>query len=312
MTYKIISIIFLAIIVILIGLLIWFFTLNYGSNKLNQTLVKIVGFLAAALVFIFLDIFSVNNEFSTSIKVLMPRNKGYYLVDKFTNKLDFVGSDHVKGYSLMDRVIVFSKHNSEKQFNNENALSLDIVEMTFWQWMSSKYHLHWQVVNEEFIGIQGGGSTGSKAENASDSTKFISHAEMSEILKDNFLELHEPFYWGIHLPYKSKLIVIKRDEYERTYKINSKNIETLISIRWVGNSGIEYSKLGDAILKELHKGEWYSNNIRVTFETKTKRLRVFSLETKNQIKWINEIQDDFYNDFDWSLIKVDLEKAYLK
>ncbi|MCD4774131.1 MAG: hypothetical protein K8R41_12195 [Bacteroidales bacterium] len=312
MTYKIISIIFLAIIVILIGLLICFFALNYGSNKLNQTLVKIVGFLAAALVFIFLDIFSVNNELTSTIKVLMPRSKYNYIVDNFSDKLTFIGSDHVKGYSLMSRVMLFSKYDSEKQFINENARSLDIVEMTFWQWMSSKYHLHWQVVNEEFIGIQGGGSTGSKAENANDSTNFISYDEMSKILKDNILDLHKGFYWGIHLPYNSNLTVIKSDEYERTYLINTKNIETKISIRWVGNSGIEHSKLGDSILKDLPKGEWYSNNIRVKFETKTKRARIFSVETKNQIKWIYEIQDDFYNDFDWSLIKVDLEKAYLK
>jgi len=311
MTYKIISIILLAFIVILIGSLIWFSAINFGSNKLNQTLMKIIGFLAAALVFFFLDIFSINNEFSTSIKVLMPRNKNQYLVDKLSQKLDYVGSDHVKGYNLMDEVMTFSRHNSEKQFKNESALSIDIVEITFWQWMSSKYRLHWQVVNEEFIGIQGGGSLGFKAENASDSTNFISHLDMSELLRDNYLELHKPFYAGIHLPYKSKLIVINRNEHERTYEIISKNIETRINITCSNNSGIEHSRLGDSILKELPKGEWYSNNVRVKFQTKKKRLRIFSEETKSQTKWINEIQDDFYNDFDWSLIKVDLEKAYL-
>lgn len=312
MTYKVISIIFLAIIVILIGLLIWFFTLNYGSNKLNQTLIKIVGFLAAALVFIFLDIFTVNNELSATIKVLMPRNKNNYLIENFSNKLTFIGSDHAKGYNLMHSVILFSRQNSEKQFNNENGRSLDFVEMTFWQWMSSKYRLHWQVDNEEFIGIQGGGSTGSKAENASDSTNFISYDEMSEILKDNILELNKGFYMGIHFPYMSNLTVLKSDEYERAYLINSKNIETKIYIRCVGNSGIEGSKLGYLILKDLPKGDWYSNNIIIKFESKIKRPRIFSIETKNQIKWIHEIQNDFYNDFDWSLIKSDLEKAYFE
>ncbi len=314
MNYKIISIVFLIIIVILTGLLIWFFALNYGSNKLNQTLVKIVGFLAAALVFIFLDVFLVNNEMTSTIKVLLPRSEDTYIFDELFNKLDYIGSDHLKGYDLMSQEMYFLKFDAEKQFTNESARSLDIVEMTFWNWMSNKYALHWQVVNEEFIGFRGiGGCKGnSKAENANDSTKFISYDEMSEILRNNTLELSRVFYGGIHLPEKSILSVLKRDKYERSYLINTKNIETKISIRSVGNGFMEHSRLGDSLIKDLPKGKWHSNNIIVTLETKTKRARIFSPETKKQIAWIKEIQDDFYNDFDWSLIKIDLEKFYLK
>lgn len=313
MNYKIISIVFLIIIIILTGLLIWFFALNYGSNKLNQTLVKIVGFLAAALVFIFLDIFSVNNELTSTIKVLIPRSKDVYIVDEFANKLDYIGSNQAKGYHLMNKVMFLSKFDTKKQFKDESTPSTDIVEMTFWMWMSYKYGLHWQVVNEEFIGFRGiGGSTGTKAENANKFTKFITYAEMSEVLRDNSLELPEGFYCGIHLPNNSTLRVLKSNEYKRSYLINTKNIKTTITIMCVGNSDMKYSKLGDSIIRDLPKGEWHSNNIRVTFETKIKRARIFSPDTKDQIEWIKEIQDDFYNEFDWSLVKIDLEKFYLK
>jgi hypothetical protein len=310
-THKLISIVILTIIAILIGLLIWFSTLNFGSHKLNQTLVKIVGFLAAALIFVFLDIFNINNEFSSSVKVLMPRKGNNFIVGELNDKLRFNGSDHNKGYELMHRLIIFSKQHSDKQYNNENAIALDIMEITFWQWMSKNYHLHWQVDNEEFIGIQGGGSTGSKSKNASETTHFLSHEYMSEILSDNVLELSKGFFWGIHLPYKSQLTVVKRTESERTYIIKTRNLKTKITMRWVGNSGIEHSKLGDEILKDLPNGKWYSNHILVKFESKIDKRRIFSVETKKQSDWIKEMQQNFYNDFDWSLVKIDLEKAYL-
>ena len=309
MSYRL-SFFLIMIIIALFGLLIWFVIINFGSSKINQTLIKIIGFIAAAILIIIFDIYSINYKYSKSIKVLIPINEIGIQIDSFSKKLIYSGSEHNQGLDIMSKIQIMRVNKNKIQPKEINIKSLDLLENAFWTWFSNNYHLHWQVDKKNFTGIAGAVWTIDKSENATKKTCFIEPEDIQEMLNNNYFIISKADIWGIHLPNNSKLITIVRNNYERTYKIVTANLELHIKIFWVGNSGIEFTKLGNKIIEEFQNGNWLSNNFRVEFECKLKRSRIFSNETERQLEWVKEIQNNFYNDFDWSLIKSDLEKAY--
>lgn len=307
MGYKF-TLFFMFIIFTLIGLLTWFVILNFGSSKINQTLLKIIGFIAAAILIIIFDIYSVNYKYSKSIKILIPTNEVGIQSDSFSKKLIYSGSTHNQGYEIISKIQIMRQN--KKQPKDISIKSLDLLENAFWTWLSHNYNLHWQVVKKNFEGIAGASWTIDKSDNAAEKTYFIEPEDIQDLLNDNYFTISKNDFWGIHLPKNSKLITIERDNYTRLYKIITSNLELQIKIFYVGNSGFEFTKLGDKIIEEFQNRNWFSNNFRIEFECKLNRSRIFSNETERQLEWVKEIQNNFYNDFDWSLIKVDLEKAY--
>lgn len=312
MSFKLSLMLLLFLIFLVIGL-IWFVIINFGSIKINHTLTKIIGFILAAIVFIFIDIYSINNKYSSSVKILIPRNENCVTVDQFYRKLMSVGSAHYTGYQIMDKILTFRENKTEDSSVKKDKYVLDLLENTFWMWFSKEYHLHWQVASNEFIGIDGGKRWAkSIAENAFKKTFVIEPEEMQVILIDNYFRVSKADFWGIHLPTNSHLKALERTKSRRIFEIENNNLLVQISIIYTGNSGIEHSKLGNKILEDYPDQELYANNLLVEFDCNLKRSRIYSIETEKQLEWFKEIQDNFYNDFDWTLIKPDLEKAYLK
>jgi hypothetical protein len=308
---KMLNAILITFICAIVIILVWFFIRNFGSVKITQNILKVAGFLVAALIFLLLDVYSTQNYYEKNVNILIPRNEQDIEIHEFGKNLIKINSEH-KGYDVMIDVVLFSKKNTDKIFSDKDVKALDLMEVVFWTWLSKKYNLHWQVETKNFTGISGGGGQGDKAKNAEKEFTTVKAGELNKMLEDNYFKLPKGQVWHLILPNGSTITSLTRNNYERTYLIKNPNIEFKISIIHPGNSCMANTKLGDNIIKTLpnDKGEWYSNHIRVEFSTKVNRFRIFSDITKKQLQWINEIQDDFENDFEWSLIKEDFKEIY--
>ncbi len=300
--------------IILLGLLIgsvYLILVNKHDEKIAQIGVKIL--LLAIVTSFTLVIFQIISPLpsdSKTVDILILRNKKVVNIKDFFEKLLKVGSPHKNGYELLHTTSLFSPKNKDIKIDPD-VISIDLLEMSFWTWLSKRYHLHWDVDIEYFEGISGGQGNIKESADAEKNPKKLSSDNIQGYLQDSIFLVPKGQLWGISLPSGSALNIIERKKHRRIYQIKNKHIDFKIEIRNVGGSGLLYTTLGENIKKTLPSTEsWYSDNLKVKFECRyTKRLRG-SLATKKQREWVNEIMNDFYNDFEWRLVKPDLEKAY--
>ncbi len=305
-----ISFILIFILVILIVVIFWFLIINWGSSKLNLTILKLIGVILATSIFIIFDVFSTENEFSKNIRVVLLKDKESYYNDYLSSKLFYIGSEHSKGYQKITHMECFAKKNySDKQKFTKN--SLDLLEVSFWSWFADLYHIHWQVNMKSFHGISGFYATSDIIKGANKVFEEITYETMSVILEDNSFTMWEGMFLGAKLPKGAKLEVVSRDNYKRDYKIETPNLILSITIFGDCNSSTEFSMLGKHFKSDLPKNNIYSENFVVEISCLLKRSKIFSLQTQEQLKWVRQIQNQFYEDFDWFLIKPDLEKYFL-
>lgn len=305
------SIFILIIIIVLLFAIFLLAFINRESEVIMQIIIKVL-FIAiiTAFVLIVLEIDSPIQSDSKTVEVLILRNKEEVNVKDFSEKLLMVGSSHQKGYGLLHNITIFNTKNEEVVIDSD-TISLDLLEMAFWTWLSKKYHIHWYVNTESFEGISGSGISINEAEDAEKNPTELGKDELQEYLKDNMYTINPGTFWGISLPSGSSVNVIKRNKNNRVFQIKNKYIDFKISIYRVGSTGLLYTSLGENIRKTLlSPDEWYVDNFKVSFESNYKKIYRGSLQTKKQKKWVNEIMEDFYNDFDWLLLKSDLEKSY--
>jgi hypothetical protein len=380
---KIVTISITILVVALSIALIWVIYTNFGGEKTNQTLIKVGGLIAAALILLSYEMFSTNNELSKSVKLFIPRDEYRVSADVFYKKLRYQNPERAKGYEIMSQLFPsYEKYKTEDrkrisklisarisndpvlkaeeealtkelselrpddptqpnfreelkeyaqrsssehkkfhakvrklisdeddQFRYSDDSAMDLLELTFWTWLSKKYSLHWQVIYTDNYGISGwGGSTTEQSEHAEKNPKIISLDEAQDILKFKLLPGH---FTKLTLPENTQMKVVERSPSRRVFEIKTKNLTLKVTIRDTGKSPIRGTKLGDAIISKTTNAPQAIEHYRVNFETKLKRKNIFSSETERQKKWVKELQQDFYNDFDWSVIKPDLEKAYL-
>lgn len=300
--------------IILLGLLIgsvYLILVNRHDEKIAQIGVKILIIaIVTSFTLIIFQIISPLPSDSKTVDILILRNKKVVNIKDFSEKLLKVGSLHKNGYGLLHNVSLFSPKNKGIKINPD-VISIDLLEMSFWTWLSKRYHLHWDVDIEYFEGISGGQGNINKSADAEKNPKKLSSDDISGYLQDSIFLVPKGHLWGLSLPSGSTLNIIERDKHRRAFQIKNKFIDFEIDIHKVGGSGLLFTTLGENIRKTLPSPDsWYSDNFKVKFECKYSKWFRGSLNTKKQKKWVNEIMNDFYNDFDLSLVKPDLEKAY--
>ena len=81
----------------------------------------------------------------------------------------------------------------------------------------------------------------------------------------------------------------------------------------IGTSGTGFTKLGEQLAKDLpgKKQDWISDRLFLNMSCDFSSIRKGSPHLKKQREWINVMMDRIENDFDWTIIKPDLQKAYV-
>jgi hypothetical protein len=298
-----------------VSFIVWYLAINRTSETATQTLLKIIIGLFTISILICFDILSPGKVETKEVKLLMLINKTGE-VDGFVNELQKTGSEHSKGYQEINNVIVFTPRKNKdntKQYKLDSD-HLDIVEMATFFWLSTRNRAHWDVQNKYFEGISGGGGNQRKSMGAENKPLKLDDKKLAEILERNIFQADGGYLPWMFLPSGSKMTT-ERTELSRIIKISNKYIDEFkIEITHVGHGGLLWTDLGENIKKyKLGKDineSWYTSHFIINLSVKYNRLRKGSPETKKQIAWINSIMEDYYNDFDWRLIKKDLEKYY--
>jgi len=300
--------------IILLGLLIGSVCLilvNKHDEKIAQIGVKILILaIVTSFTLVIFQIISPLPSDSKTVDVLILRNKKVVNIKDFFEKLLKVGSPHKNGYELLHTTSLFSPKNKGIEIDPE-VISIDLLEMSLWTWLSKRYALHWDVDIEYFEGISGGQGNINQAVDAEVNPTKFSSDDIQEYLQDSIFLVDKGQLWKLSLPSGSSLNIIDRTKCRRSYQIKNKHIDFTIDIHKVGGSGLLVTTLGENIRKTLPSPDsWFSDNFKVKFECRYSKWFRGSLNTKKQKKWVNEIMNDFYNDFEWRLVKPDLEKAY--
>lgn len=305
--------IFIVAIVLFVA---YFLIINRNSDTTVQTLSKILIGLFAIFVLIVFEIFSPLQSETKKVKLLiMTDGKGRTNV--FFDELLKIGSEHGRGSQALHIVSLFAPPKNKKEAiqNKMNSVLLDIIEMATLTWLANRQgHVHWDTINEYFEGISGGGGKIDISPNAEKDPLKISIEEIKDLLKENFFQVPRGHLGELFLPSGSK-ITTERSGLIRTIKISNKYVDEFkIEILLISSGGLTYASLGENIKKQTLKDKspdsWYTRHFLVNFSAKYNKLRRGSPETKIQRRWINGIMADYYNDFEWSLIKTDLEKFY--
>ncbi len=312
---MVINIILIASVLILIGLLSWFLIINRADERFNQIFSKILIALIAAIVLIGFELLVRPKPVEKKIKVLTLRNKDYTNMSEFSNRLLKINSDYKNGYSIMSDIEIFSSKHVESIGEDYDAesIGLDNLEYSFWTWLGKKYMIHWDIEQDYFEGISGGGGNTSIAQNADKQTRKLKYKELKDLLISNQLmpEEHGRFF-EIHFPKNTSIDVIEDSKHRREYIIKNKYYSLTVTIYSIGGSGLTYTNLGEKIKAGLsgNKDEWYSDRLILSMKCNFSSFRKGSPELIKQKNWIIDIMNGIEHDFDWSNLKPELEKAY--
>jgi hypothetical protein len=225
-----------------------------------------------------------------------------------------MNSDFKDGYDIMSNIEIFhvAKIQETRDSLIPEQIGLDLLEYSFWTWLGKRYSCHWDIEQDYFEGISGGGGRILTAFDADKETEVFKYNDLKEILSLNQLlpEGHGQFI-RIHFPKNTTIEVIQGTK-RRVYKIGNKYFRLRIDIYYIGSSGLTYTSLGEKIKKSLraNENEWYSDNFFIKMKCDFSSFRKGSPHLKDQRDWIIDIMDGIEHDFDWSNLKPELEKAY--
>ena len=165
-----INIILIILVLILVGLLGCFLIINRADERFNQIFSKILIALIAAIVLIGFELLVRPKPIEKKIKVLTLRNKTYTNLSEFSKLLSKINSDYKNAYSIMSNNEIFSDNHVKKlgKDYDPESIGLDNLEYSFWTWLGKKYMIHWDIEQDYFEGISGGGGNISIAQNPPD------------------------------------------------------------------------------------------------------------------------------------------------
>jgi hypothetical protein len=309
------NIILIIAVLILVGLLGWFLIINRADDRFNQIFSKILIALVAAIVLIGFELLIKPKPVESKVKVLTLRNKDYTNIREFSNRLHKINSEYKNGYSLMSNTEIFNANEIKKLGDNYNSdqIGLDNLEFSFWAWLGNKYMIHWDIEQDYFEGISGGGGNTSAAENADKETMILKYSDLKTMLISNqFIPEGHGQFFEIHFPKSTKIKVIEDTKNRRSYKISNKYYNLIIEMYSIGNSGLTYTTLGENIKEALKatNTDWYSDRLIIKMKCDFSSFYKGSPHLIKQKQWIIDIMDGIAHDFDWDNIKPELERAY--
>jgi hypothetical protein len=310
-----INIILIITVLILIGLLSWFLIINRADDKFNQIFSKITIALIAAIVLIGFELLVNPVPIERKIKILILRNKDYTNIKEFSNRL-MENSDFNNGYSIMSDVEIYSSKYIQElgEKYDPEIIGLDNLEYSFWTWLGKKYAFHWDVEQEYFEGIAGGGGNSKTSTGADKETKVIKYQELQFLLNLNQLmsDHNNGRFNEIHFPKNTTIKIIEETKNKRAYKIENKYYKLSVEMYSIGTSGVAYTTLGKKIMESLGgtDEEWYCDQLIMNLRCSFSSFRKGSPNFLKQKGWILDVINGLEHDFEWNNLKPELEKAY--
>src|SRR3989338_6050009 len=304
--------------VFLLGLIFYVIWLNRASDQNLSLIFRVYASLALAGGLLLLSMFFPLPEFSTDVHVLFVHNENKELAPLLT-PLIRTGSAHVQGYRSLEEVWAQWEYKQKKENAKSGAISdgdvdefyLDLFEKTFWFWLSERYGIHWMVKRYQFYGISGGGGSISSAPNAEKPVCTLRKQDIVKLLSGNSLVLGEGMLGDVKLPAGSE-VTVKRDQFRRTIEICNECLQLKIELMLVGGGPLGGATLAKKIIREWTptSSKCGEKHINVSFHCQYKRWRRWSPSTERQKEWLKEMVSMFRNDFEWPLIRNDLEKGF--
>jgi len=310
-----INIFLIITVLILIGLLSLFLILNRADEKFNQIFSKILIALIAAIVLIGLELLVNPKPIEKKIKILTLRNKDYTILSEFSKKLLKANSDFKNGYLIMSDIETFSSQHIQNLGNkyDPETISLDNLEYSFWTWLGKRYMIHWDIDQDYFEGISGGGGNISINRGADKETENVSYLELKNLLKSNqLMPFEHGRFFNIQFPKNTKIKIIEETKHRRAYEIKNNYFKLNVEMYSIGTSGLTYTTLGEKIIESLKAvdNELYSDRLIMNLKCSFSSIRKGSPNLIKQKDWILDIVNGLEHDFEWNNIKPELEKAY--
>ena len=301
---------------IILIMFIFFFVYVYTNRESDASLElfgKVLIAVMAAFVIIGIDVLKPIQNDSKRIQILILKNKEGWNTQEIADRLLKVSSFY-NGYQTISDISLFTKKKENFIIPKAETATVDLVEMAFWCWLSKKYTTHWDIKDIAFEGISGGGGSSQSDENAEPNPTCVKIDQMRKLLSHNSRELNQGSFFKIHLPSNTSIDLIQHSVSFRRYLISNKYFKLDITISYIGNAGVFGSILGNKMLESLKKfssdQDYYTNDIIVDLNCSYSLWYKGNPEFLRQKKWINNLMDDAYKNFDWSEIRPKLEKAY--
>ena len=306
---KDIFFIVLAIVLVLLTIatfyLIW---LNRDSRESIALFIKVAAAILVAVTLLTYELTTPVPKDTAKIKFLILRDKNL-LID-LSRILSYSGSEHLKGYQTLYLLSLFGLNKKEVESIDKDKLFHGLVEASIWKWLADTYHLNWWALDRKiFQGISGGG--GNVEQPRADETEKISY-DINNQLSEIMPGLRVNSFHDISLPKGTNVNVKRIGSGYVEITFSNIHMDLSITLYHVGNAGVLGTRLGDELLKKLPKSdEYYSWNYFISIEAKYNPWLKWSPETNRQRKWAKELIELMRNDFDWDLVKKDLEKEIL-
>ncbi|MFA6548443.1 MAG: hypothetical protein WCT39_00730 [Candidatus Margulisiibacteriota bacterium] len=261
----------------------------------------------SALVLVLFEIFYVPLPSDKKITDVLIIRRGDHVDSAIIdNRLLEVSSPH-EGYRYLQDVVTLYEEVGQLK---PDKVSLDVLEIAFWWWYLERHFEHWQSNYVGFFGIVSrGGMSKVVQDEAEKDIKTMPPTEISQYLSDNPYRNTLNNMREIPLPLGTSFLSIKRNNDERTFQLRNKYLTFTIKMYRVYSSSVQMPYLGI----DFAEGgtSTYGDCFKVEMECSYEKLYRGAPQMSKQKKWANDVMDGFYNAFDWSLIKNDLEKACL-
>ncbi|MCP4550942.1 MAG: hypothetical protein GY834_02630 [Bacteroidetes bacterium] len=298
-----------SILLLLIGYLYW---CNFAGESISQSLWKSVGALVIVLVILIVDIVSAQKNKLTSLQTLVFASSNRISVKTVADSLKYINSDFRYGYEIMDDTRVSDKPWAVDEYGQK---SVELVEFSFWAWMGKKFPFHWQVEEQKTIGVNAfTGNSIDPQENAEKNPKRYRHNDIFKRIGSEESK-HLRGLHHVYMPKSAKWSVTNDSNNYRKHTISTKNIDMTISFRHIDSGTVSNSRLAEKLIRFFPEPVWYSKDswqtltVQVKIGYKTKFPYNFSKDTENQVEWAEKIMREFKEQFDWMVVREDVEKA---
>jgi len=291
----------------------WLLWLNRGSQAAIPTLIKtLLGPMFVGGLLFLTEIFSPLPIEADTTQILVLRN-GHQLAPLLMGATTLYGPPYRLGYVKLNLALHgWRKQILEKSKEASNAIDdefmLSLLELTFWEWLCEKYNLHWFVDRASSHGISSSGGSAWQSLNAEKHPYTCSPEEIRRHLSRNPLLSQNAALGAVKFPSRSKIFVARTNG-KRTIRVFTQQMTLIIEMKLVGQERLGGTDLAEKLKAELpDPNSWLADIIHVVFTRRYKPLLRWSPKTLQQKEWASEMVKLFRDDFDWALVRPDLEK----